>query len=56
MIVKEIQRKKELKRGKGMKRRKRKEREKAVRRGDVERKESQWAMNTASKTCTFQHA
>lgn len=39
-----------------MKRRKRKEREKALRRGNVERKESQWEMNTESKTCTFQHA
>lgn len=39
-----------------MKRRKWKERGKALRLENVEKKESQWEMNTESKTCTFQHA
>lgn len=48
--------KKGISKRKGNEKKGKERKRKALRRGNVERKESQWEMNTESKTCTFQHA
>lgn len=53
---KKKQRRKGIKKEKQNEKKKSKERQKCLEGENTEKKESQWEMNTESKTCTFQHA